>query len=175
MFAICFIATLAIFEPSCLGERMKLSAKWRRNKKNPEKFNVFRAFRKTKERDVSDMSRFMNSWAKKKACPKKLTLPKIYEGKKTRRREPLVDVLEENDEIIVIAEFAGFNREDIRTDVKNQRLVLSAEALDRKFHKSLNLPKRVIPTTMRTAYKNGVLEIRLKKAIEKKAIGNVAG
>jgi HSP20 family molecular chaperone IbpA len=151
-----------------------LSAKWRRNKKNPKKINIFRTFRKTKESDASSMSRFMNSWAKKKTCPKKLTLPKIYEGKE-KAREPLVDVLEENDEIIVIAEFAGFSRENIRTDVKNQRLTLSAEALDRKFHKSLNLPKRVIPTTMRTAYKNGVLEIRLKKVIEKKAIGNVAG
>jgi len=99
----------------------------------------------------------------------------MYGGKKTRPLEPLVDVLEENDEVIVIAEFAGFNKENIRTQVKNQRLTLSAETLDRKFHKSLNLPKRVIPTTMRTAYKNGVLEIRLKKVTEKKAISNVAG
>jgi HSP20 family molecular chaperone IbpA len=151
-----------------------LSAKWRRNK-NPKKFNIFRTFRKTKERDASGMPQFTNSWAKKKVYPKKLTLPKIYGVKGTRAREPLVDVLEENDEIIVIAEFAGFNMENIKTNVKNQRLILSAEALDRKFHKSLNLPKRVIPTTMRTAYKNGVLEIRLKKVIGKKAIDNVAG
>ena len=151
-----------------------MSAKWRRNK-NPKRFNVFRAFRKTREKDVSSMFRFKNSWAKKKACPNKLAVPRMYGGKKTRPLEPLVDVLEENDEVIVIAEFAGFNKENIRTQVKNQRLTLSAETLDRKFHKSLNLPKRVIPTTMRTAYKNGVLEIRLKKVTEKKAISNVAG
>lgn len=95
--------------------------------------------------------------------------------RRTKELEPLVDVLEENDEVIVVAEFAGFSKENIRANVKDQRLTLSAKGLDRKFYKSLNLPKRVIPTTIRTAYKNGVLEVRLKKAIEKNAIGNVAG
>ena len=33
----------------------------------------------------------------------------------------------------------------------------------------------VIPNSIRTAYKNGVLEIRLRKAIEEKAVDKVAG
>lgn len=88
---------------------------------------------------------------------------------------PLVDVMEEKDEIVVVAEFAGFKKESLKTDVKNQRLTLSAEASDRKYYKSLNLPKRVIPTAMHATCKNGVLEIRLKKAVEEKAIDEVAG
>jgi HSP20 family molecular chaperone IbpA len=47
--------------------------------------------------------------------------------------------------------------------------------LDRKYYKSLNLPKRVIPNTIRMTHKNGVLEIRLKKAVEEKTIDKVAG
>jgi HSP20 family protein len=75
----------------------------------------------------------------------------------------------------VVAEFAGFDKENIRTSVKDQRLTLSAHTSDRKYYKSLNLPGRVIPSTMRTTYKNGVLEIHLKKAVEEKAIDKVAG
>jgi HSP20 family protein len=48
--------------------------------------------------------------------------------------------------------------------VKNQKLTLSAKAKDRKYYKSLNLPRVVIPNVVRTTYKNGVLEIKLKKA-----------
>lgn len=87
----------------------------------------------------------------------------------------LIDVLEENDEIAVVAEFAGFNKENLRIIVKNQRLTLAATASDRKYHKSLNLPKRVIPDTACTTYKNGVLEIRLKKALEEEAVDRIAG
>ena len=92
-----------------------------------------------------------------------------------REPKPLIDILEGNDDIMVVAEFAGFNKEDLRINVKDQKLTLSAEASDRKYRKSLNLPKRVIPSTICTTYKNGVLEIRLKKAIEEKAMDKVAG
>ena len=87
----------------------------------------------------------------------------------------MIDVLEGNDDIAVVAEFAGFNKEDLRIHVKDQKLTLYAEASDRKYRKSLNLPKRVIPSTICTTYKNGVLEIRLKKAIEEKAMDKIAG
>jgi HSP20 family protein len=87
----------------------------------------------------------------------------------------LIDILEVDDEITVVAEIAGFNREDLRINAKDQRLTLTAEASDRKYRKSLNLPKRVIPSTLSTTYKNGVLEIRVKKAVEEKPMDKVAG
>jgi HSP20 family protein len=89
--------------------------------------------------------------------------------------EPLIDILEEADEIIVVAEFAGFKREHLETTVRNQRLTLSAKTADRKYYKSLNLPKRVIASNVFTTYKNGVLEIRLKKVVEEKAMDEVTG
>jgi len=96
--------------------------------------------------------------------------PKIYKERRLKEPEPLVDVLEEKDDVIVVAEFAGFKRENLRIQVKDQCLTLSAEASDRKYYKSLNLSMGVIPNSIRTAYKNGVLEIRLKKAIQEKAV-----
>ncbi len=152
-----------------------MSAKWRRNKKTLRRFNIFKALEKPKRKNDTHVIRFKRSWNERTTRSERTTFPKVRNERRTKELEPLVDILEENDEVIVVAEFAGFHREDIRTNVKNQRLTLSAEALDRKYYKSLNLPKRVIPATIRTAYKNGVLEIRLKKAVEKKTIGNVAG
>jgi len=144
-----------------------LSAKWRRSKKRSEWLNIFRALNRVKDKNTRQTFRIKTSRIKRRTHP--------YRERKLREPEPLIDVLEEKDEIIVFAEFAGFNREDLRINVKNQQLTLSAEASDRKYRKSLNLPKRVIPSNIRTKYKNGVLEIRLKKAIEEKTIDEVAG
>jgi HSP20 family protein len=97
------------------------------------------------------------------------------EGRKLKEPEPLIDVLEEENEITVVTELVGFNKENVQIHVKNQRLTMSAETRDRKYHKSLNLPKRVIPETMNTSYKNGVLQIVMKKALEEKALNKIAG
>ena len=152
-----------------------MSAKWRRSKKHPKRLNIFKALKRVENRKAPQTFRFKNSRVKRHARPCLYRAPKIYRERKWTEPEPLIDVLEEKDEVIVVAEFAGFNRENLRIRVKNQRLTLSAEASDRKYHKSLNLPTGVIPNSIRTAYKNGVLEIRLKKAIEEKAVDKIAG
>jgi len=103
------------------------------------------------------------------------SVPANYGTKKCKEPEPLIDVLKEKNEVIILAQFPGFNREDIISSVKNQRLTLSAESSDRKYHKSLNLPTEVIPSSMRITYKNGVLQIRLKRAVEEKALDKLVG
>ena len=152
-----------------------MSAKWRRSKKRSKRFDIFRALNRAKDRSTLEEVRIKTSRVKKQRYPSRYRTPSTYRGRKWREPEPLIDVLEGKNEIIVVAEFAGFKREHLRIHVKNQRLTLSAEALNRKYHKSLNLPKRVVPSNINTTYKNGVLEIRLKKAIEEKAIDKVAG
>ncbi|MCW4003769.1 MAG: Hsp20/alpha crystallin family protein [Candidatus Bathyarchaeota archaeon] len=66
--------------------------------------------------------------------------------------------------ITIVAEIAGFNKETLKIHVKDQKITLSAKSKDRRYYKSLNLPKVVIPNAMHTKYKNGVLEIKLQKA-----------
>jgi HSP20 family molecular chaperone IbpA len=151
-----------------------VSAKWRRHKKTTKKFNLFNVFSKSKEKNVPRTFRVKTSNVKHGARKVKYKVEKIPEGK---LKEPprLIDVVEENDEIAVFAEFAGFDRENLRVSVKNQRLTLSARASERRYHKSLNLPKRVIPESLCTTYKNGVLEIRLKKVLEQQALDKIAG
>lgn len=151
-----------------------MSAKWRRHKKTMKKFNLFNVFSKSKEKNVPRTFRVKTSNVKLGARKVKYKVEKIPEEK---LKEPprLIDVIEENDEIAVFAEFAGFDRENLRVSVKNQRLTLSARASERRYHKSLNLPKRVIPESLCTTYKNGVLEIRLKKVLEQRALDKIAG
>jgi len=112
---------------------------------------------------------------KKQTYPLKYRVFRLDKKVGWKEPQPLIDILEEKDDIVVVADFAGFKRENLRVKVKNQRLLLSAEAPERKYYKSLNLPKRVIPESLRTRYKNGVLEIRLKKEEKEKAIDELAG
>jgi HSP20 family molecular chaperone IbpA len=151
-----------------------LSAKWRRNKKTLKKFNIFKVFNKTKEKNNVRTFRIKRSNVKKQPNRLRYKVERIPE-ENLKEPPPLIDVLEDNDEITVFAEFAGFSKENLRINVRNQRLTLSARASDRKYRKSLNLPKRVIPDTACTTYKNGVLEIRLKKALEQEAMDKIAG
>ena len=152
-----------------------MSARWRRNKKSSKRFNILRAFSRAKEKSAPQVFRIENSRAQKRIYSCMYSVSKVYRSKKWKEPEPLIDVLDEKHEIRIVAEFAGFKRENLQIRVESQQLTLSAEALDRKYYKSLNLPKRVIPDEMRTTCKNGVLEIRLKKIIEEKPIGKVAG
>ncbi|MEM3577063.1 MAG: Hsp20/alpha crystallin family protein [Candidatus Bathyarchaeia archaeon] len=149
-----------------------MSAKWRRNKKNSKWLKSFR-----EDKDFTDIKRHMN--VRKIKTHKKTHAYKIsinlHKAKTWREPKPLVDVFEEEDEIVVVAGLAGFSRENLKVTVKEQQLIVSAEAFDRRYHKSLNLPSQVIPNTLRTKYKNGVLEVRLKKAAEKKVMDKIAG
>jgi len=78
-------------------------------------------------------------------------------------REPLVDVIDEGNSLLVIAELPGVSREDIFIEVKADILELKAEAKDRKYSKEILLPSPVDADSLKSSYKNGVLEIKLKK------------
>jgi HSP20 family molecular chaperone IbpA len=150
-----------------------MSARWRRSKRNL-RFDIFKALSKVKGKGFARITKVKDTRSKKQAYPFR-RVPKLHLEEKLKEPKPLIDVLNEKNETVVIAELVGFNREDLKINVRDQRLILSAHASDRKYYKSLNLPERVIPSTMRTTYKNGVLEIHLKKAVEEKAIDKVAG
>lgn len=148
-----------------------MSAKWRRIKKNTRRSSIFKSFHKTRDKRVLPVS----GLKRKKHTYYSYKIPKIDAKGKNKEPEPLIDVLDEKEEIIVVAGLVGFNSKDSEIHAKDQRLTLSAATSGRKYYKSLNLPKRVIPSTMRTTYKNGVLEIRLRKLNEEKTIDKMAG
>ena len=77
-------------------------------------------------------------------------------------REPLVDIFENENEITVIAELPGVEEKDIKTEVAERTLKISAQTKERKYSKKVELPAAVTGE-LESTYKNGVLEVRLKK------------
>lgn len=88
--------------------------------------------------------------------------PKIKED-----REPLVDVLEEDEDVVVVAELPGVEKENINLQATKDHLTISVDTSNRKYYKELVLPAGVDPRSARAVYKNGVLEVRLRKSVEK--------
>lgn len=78
-------------------------------------------------------------------------------------REPLVDVLDEGDHLAIIAELPGVQANDIHVEVKEDILEITAKGKDRKYSKEVLLPSPVDASTMKSSYKNGILEIKLRK------------
>ena len=78
-------------------------------------------------------------------------------------REPLVDVIEEDKDVVIVAELPGVERNDIDLRATENHLVISVDTSERKYHKELTLPARVDPKSAEASYRNGVLEVRLKK------------
>ncbi|MGB9854040.1 MAG: Hsp20/alpha crystallin family protein [Candidatus Bathyarchaeales archaeon] len=149
--------------------------KWRRSERRPKWFKIVRKLDEAENERASKTSRIKNLKVSGRPYPYRYRSSKTLKKAVWKEPEPLVDIFHEKDSVVVVAELKGFKRENIKTHVEKQRLVLSAKAQGRKYYKSLNLPKGVIPETMRITYKNGVLEIRLKKALEEKAVNKLAG
>lgn len=86
-------------------------------------------------------------------------------------REPLVDIMEEDQDVVIVAELPGVEKDDINLHTTEERLTISVDTHHRKYHKDLSLPTRVDHKSAKASYKNGVLEVRLRKLGQKKAKG----
>ena len=88
-------------------------------------------------------------------------------------REPLVDIIEGDKEVTVIAELPGIEKEDVKLDVSENDMSIKVDTEKRKYHKKLKLPCEVKPGSAKASYKNGVLEVKLarvKKKEKKKGV-----
>jgi len=78
-------------------------------------------------------------------------------------REPMTDLFDEKEEVRIYAEMPGVNEEDIKINFKGDILDISAHSGERKYHKEILLPVQVKKEALSYTYKNGVLEVRIKK------------
>lgn len=83
-------------------------------------------------------------------------------------REPLVDVISTNNEVKVVAELPGVEKDDIKLYSTERTLSISVDTAQRKYFKEVDLSTEVNPKTAKSVYKNGVLEVTLTKAKEEK-------
>jgi len=82
-------------------------------------------------------------------------------------REPLVDVVETEDEVKVVAELPGVEKDQIQLYATGRGLTISVDTPERKYYKELELPAEVDPSTAKSKYRNGILEVVLKKVSKK--------
>jgi HSP20 family protein len=91
-------------------------------------------------------------------------IKKTPEGPKVNEeREPITDIFDEKDEIVVIAEMPGIDENDLKIDMKEDMLEFSAVGKNRTYRKELLLPVKALITNLNHKFTNGILEIRIKK------------
>ncbi|MGC9072510.1 MAG: archaeal heat shock protein Hsp20, partial [Acidilobus sp.] len=77
--------------------------------------------------------------------------------------EPMVDVMEHGDEVLIVADMPGVEKDQIKINTTEDKVYIRAEGDKRKYYKEVDLPAEVDPSTAKASYRNGVLEIRIKK------------
>jgi len=83
-------------------------------------------------------------------------------------REPLTDIREDKDKVTVIMELPGVDKRDIKVTAEDRDLELEVDSPDKRYSKHLDLPCDVLPASAKANYKNGVLEVVIRRAAPKR-------
>ncbi len=91
-------------------------------------------------------------------------IKKTPEGPKVNEeREPITDLFDEKKEIVIIAEMPGIEEDEIKLDLKEDILEISAAGKNRTYRKEMLLPFKTSLPKLRHKFTNGILEIRITK------------
>jgi HSP20 family protein len=78
-------------------------------------------------------------------------------------REPLVDVYEEDDHVLVLVELPGVAKENVHVTAVDGRLELSAERGKTTYRKEIDLPANCLADKMTWECGNGILQVRFTR------------
>ena len=87
----------------------------------------------------------------------------------SEEREPLTDIIEGEEDVAVTVEIPGVEKNDIDLNVTNDNLEIKVDTPNRKYHKNLDMPCDVKPKTTKATYKNGILDVVIKRKVKKKS------
>jgi HSP20 family protein len=90
------------------------------------------------------------------------------ESEISEEREPLTDIIEGDEDVAITVELPGVEKDDIDLDVTGESLEIKVDTPTRKYHKSIDLPCDVKPKTTKATYKNGILDVAIKRKEKKK-------
>ncbi|MEM0085064.1 MAG: archaeal heat shock protein Hsp20 [Candidatus Methanomethylicia archaeon] len=88
---------------------------------------------------------------------------KVYDDIEEESEEPLVEVIDRNGEIKVIAEIPGVDEKDINVNVKDGKLIIKAYSKYKDYYKEVDLPSNINIKSMEKKYRNGILEVTIKR------------
>jgi len=77
------------------------------------------------------------------------------------RREPLLDIFDEDADLVVYLEVSGIKEDEFRLSVANNKLIIDT---DQDYHKEIPLTAVVNTDSLTKRYNNNILEVKLKKA-----------
>lgn len=81
-------------------------------------------------------------------------------------REPLTDIIEEEDKVRVIVELPGVDKQDIDLRSEGRELGISVDTERKRFCKRLELPCEVQTDSASAEYRNGVLTVVMDRLPE---------
>lgn len=97
-------------------------------------------------------------------------------------REPLTDIMDEGEDLVALMELPGVNKDEIKVSTTTDTLKVRVDKREEKeqgdenyfyrerryggYFKAISLPSEVIPDKVKASYKNGVLEVRMKKKVK---------
>jgi HSP20 family molecular chaperone IbpA len=90
--------------------------------------------------------------------------PKLPTTGPTEQCEPIIDIFNEKDHIKVMAELPSVEENEINLDIEDNTLTISIDTPKRKYYRKLELPTCVKKDAVESNYRNGILEVKLKKA-----------
>ncbi len=81
--------------------------------------------------------------------------------------EPFIDIQQDKENLHIIAQLPGLNKEDINLDIRDNTVEISTKEnieIQRGYYKKIDLPVKIIPDKSSAKYKNGVLKLTISKA-----------
>jgi HSP20 family molecular chaperone IbpA len=100
----------------------------------------------------------------------KLANEKLHAQVKAPVREvrPRVDIFENNDELLMLADMPGATSDSVGIRVENSLLIMQAQrtgtaAANVQYHRAFQVPDTVDPDGISAELKNGVLHVHLRK------------
>jgi len=78
------------------------------------------------------------------------------------QREPVVDIIKDVDKLKIIAELTGVTKSDLRITANETSLTIESLSGERRYNKKIDLPNEIEPSSGKSSYKNGILEVSFK-------------
>jgi HSP20 family molecular chaperone IbpA len=82
-------------------------------------------------------------------------------------RQRLIDVFEEENYLIVLAELPSIDKKDVDVKADENSVTITAENTGKKYLEIVKLPTPINKDTSQLTYRNNILQLRLRKLCEK--------
>ncbi len=146
-----------------------------------DSWDDFRRFEEVMNRMFED---FWGRPGRRRFLPSRLLPSGEEKGELVEQRQPFIDVIETDKEVIATAEMPGLEKEDINLNISEDRLEISAETKHEEkkeekgyvyrerssgsYYRAISLPSAVDADNSKATYNNGVLEVKMPKTEIKK-------